>query len=314
MRNGFQCLACGCLLLLTACGKPATEKSDSGSSAATPPGAPTNALALLEGAPKSEETNYSAPRLRTETSMRPESFYLPPSAGSKPVAIDKKTVKLQVGATTATAYYFQPQGVQPAVGIVALHARAGLTDNALREAENLARIGCGVLALDYFEGAKPATPPEALHLMATLGGAVAQQKIAVAQAWLRETQRVGKLVVLGWGDGGVLALNAGLTSTPPDVVATFYGDLPVQYTTVTQQLARNKVAVLGFFAKRDAWVTPARVNAFDEALSQAGVDHLFVSFAVAPEFVFDPNPASQSYAATARNTLHDFMSRRGARF
>jgi carboxymethylenebutenolidase len=230
------------------------------------------------------------------------------------VAIDKKTVKLQIGATTATAYYFQPQGLQPAVGIVALHARAGLTDSALREAENLARIGCGVLALDYFEGAKPATPPVALHLMATLGGAVAQQKIAAAQAWLRETQHVEKVVVLGWGDGGALALNAGLASTPPDAVATFYGDLPAQYTTVTQQLARNKVAVLGFFAKRDAWVTPARVNAFDEALSQAGVDHLFVSFAVAPEFVFDPNPASQSYAATARNTLHDFMARRGARF
>jgi carboxymethylenebutenolidase len=317
MLRAFFGLFCLFIFLLFGCAKPSGPEAESNrrpvsSREETTFSETTQALQLLMG---ESETEYNltngVKNIPTETAFRTESTFFP-SPALTPIPIAAHIVNETTGSLPIRGYYAVPQDLTPSIGIIALHGREGLTAAIQRETEALARNNFAVFALDYYEGHQPSTRAEAAQISLQHRSSPPVALIAAAQKWLNgQLGKSAQMCLLGWGDGGAIALDASLGAEPPKAVITFYGDFPVEFTTVTQALAKNKTSMLGFFAQQDGWVTPARVRAFDAALSQAGVDHDFTTYATAPGFVFDANPASQGYAQAAREKIRDFFARRG---
>jgi carboxymethylenebutenolidase len=72
----------------------------------------------------------------------------------------------------------------------------------------------------------------------------------------------------------------------------YYG-MPV---TDVARLKTLQGPVLGIWAKRDGWITPDKVVAFDKALTEAGIPHEFHSYDADHAFA---NPSSGRYQPQA---------------
>jgi carboxymethylenebutenolidase len=203
------------------------------------------------------------------------------------------------GGGSAQAYVARPKQA-PAGAILVLHEWWGLNDFIKSQADAFAALGYLALALDLYNGKVAATAEEAGKLMQGLdtAHAVAVEKAGVA--WLKQNAQGKKIATLGWCAGGGESLRASLAS-PQDVAATvmYYG-LPV---TDVVQLKTLRGPVLGIWAKKDGWITPDKVVAFDKALTEAGVTHVFHSYDADHAFA---NPTGARYnppAAAEANAL-----------
>jgi carboxymethylenebutenolidase len=144
------------------------------------------------------------------------------------------------------------------------------------------------------------SPDEAGKLMQGLDAAHAAAVEKAGVAWLQQHLHGKKIATLGWCAGGGQSLLASLGS--PDAVSAtviYYG-MPV---TDVAQLKTLRGPVLGLWAKKDGWITPEKVEAFDKALTEAGVKHSFHSFDADHAFA---NPTGGRYnppAASEANAL-----------
>jgi carboxymethylenebutenolidase len=205
------------------------------------------------------------------------------------------------GGGTGNAYLAEPQG-KPTGAVLVVHEWWGLNDHVKHEADLLAKQGDLALAVDLYGGKVAQSADEAGKLMGALD---AQHAGAIEQAALEHLHAAHpelKIATLGWCMGGGEALHAALTD-PARVSATvmYYG-LPVDDVA---QLKTLKGPLLGIWAKQDGWITPAKVQAFDKALTQAGVPHDFHSFDADHAFA---NPTGGKYnppAAKEADALRD---------
>jgi carboxymethylenebutenolidase len=112
-----------------------------------------------------------------------------------------------------------------------------------------------------------------------------------------------KIATLGWCMGGGQSLNASLAN-PDKVAATviYYG-LPVNDV---DRLKKLKGPILGIWAKKDGWITPERVAAFDTALKDAGIKHEFRSYDADHAFA---NPSGARYNPAAAKDANEAASR-----
>ena len=69
--------------------------------------------------------------------------------------------------------------------------------------------------------------------------------------------------------GGGQSLNASLASAGKVGATVIYYGLPVTDVTLLRKL---QGPVLGIWARRDGWITPEKVAAFDLALKDAGIN------------------------------------------
>ena len=203
------------------------------------------------------------------------------------------------GGGTALAYVARPKSAV-AGGILVLHEWWGLNNFVKGQADTLAAKGYLALAVDLYDGKVATTPDEAGKLMQGLDQAHASLVEKAGVAWLKQNLQGKKIATLGWCAGGGQSLLASLGS-PTDVSATviYYG-LPV---TDVAQLKTLRGPVLGIWAKKDGWITPEKVAAFDKALTEAHVKHSFHSFDADHAFA---NPTGARYnppAAAEANAL-----------
>ena len=68
--------------------------------------------------------------------------------------------------------------------------------------------------------------------------------------------------------------------------------MDLKVLVVTEYYPRAADPVLGIWAKRDGWITPDKVKAFDEALTKADVPHEFHYYDADHAFA---NPSGGSY-------------------
>jgi carboxymethylenebutenolidase len=185
-----------------------------------------------------------------------------------------KSVSLDVAGQPSVAYVAKPKGkAQGAVLVV--HEWWGLNDWAKHQADQLAKQGYLALAIDLYKGKVATDKDEAGKLMA---GKDEKWGDAVEEAgleWLKKNGGGAKLATIGWCMGGGESLKASLND-PKDVNATviYYG-MPIDDVAKLKTL---QGPVLGIFAKKDGWITQAKVEAFDKELTEAGVKHDFHSF------------------------------------
>ncbi len=189
--------------------------------------------------------------------------------------------------------------------ILLFHEWWGLTDPVRAEADRYAALGYYVAALNVY--GKPATdnPRVARRNMRELDDRVARRRARAAIEMLVGNGR--RVAVLGWCFGGGQALDAAIESPElVEAVVAYYGDLE----TGPERLARLKAPVLAIFADQDRWITPARADAFREAMAAAGRDLEFLSFDAGHAFA---NPTARDYdgeaASAARARTDAFIAR-----
>ena len=215
---------------------------------------------------------------------------------------------ITLGSVAAQAYLARPKGdVRGA--ILVIHEWWGLNDWVKANADGFAAQGYLALAVDLYGGKVATTKEEASKLMQGLDAdhAAAVEKAGVQ--WLRRAAPKKKLATIGWCMGGGQSLLASLNNAPDVSATVIYYGLPV---TDVARLKVLKGPVLGIWAKKDGWITPEKVAAFDKALTEAGVKHSFHSFDADHAFAnptggaYNP-PAAQEANALTRKFLAEVL-------
>jgi carboxymethylenebutenolidase len=180
-----------------------------------------------------------------------------------------KMILLKVSGQDSQAYEADPKG-KPKGAILVIHEWWGLNDWVKHEADQLAKLGYVALAIDLYKGKVATDPKEASALMQQKdekwGAAVEETGVN----WLKSAAPNVKLAVIGWCMGGGESLKTALANAADVNATVMYYGIPV---SDAGQLKKLQGPLLGIFAKKDGWITPAKVDEFDKALTSAGVKH-----------------------------------------
>ena len=183
--------------------------------------------------------------------------------------------------------------LQPAV--IVIQEWWGLNENIERMAQRLAGEGYLALAVDLYGGDVATTPDSAMALMQAAMGQEAALTDNLRQAYAFLTDQGATSVgTIGWCFGGMWSLRTALAlPTEIDATVIYYGR-PVTDTSALEPLT---MPVLAFFGGADASIPQETVQAFESALTEAGVQH---EVEVYPEAAHAfANPSGQAYDAAA---------------
>jgi carboxymethylenebutenolidase len=203
---------------------------------------------------------------------------------------------------TCPGYLATPKTGSSAHGFVCIQEWWGLNDQIKKTADRLAEAGYRALVPDLYRGKVAKASDEASHMMANLNlSDAAEQDIRGAVQYLKQSSK--KVAVGGFCMGGVLTILAAVRVPEMDAGACFYGlpDLPVA------EIKKIKIPLIGHFANKDGWITPAKVNDFGADLSQSksrfeiyryDAQHAFMNEARSE--VYDPASAKLAWDRTLK--------------
>jgi carboxymethylenebutenolidase len=162
-------------------------------------------------------------------------------------------------------------------------------------AERFAQAGHHAIAIDYFGRTAGLGPRDEdfeymPHVQQT-NPATVQADVAAALAALRERTGAAEAVTVGFCFGGTQSF---LASTNPELdldgVVGFYGGLNPERWGDMSPIYRApdmRGPVLGLYGGADEGIPPDQIEAFEQALATAGVDHEIVVYPGAPHSFFD---------------------------
>ncbi|VAX18209.1 Dienelactone hydrolase family protein [hydrothermal vent metagenome] len=153
--------------------------------------------------------------------------------------------------------------------IVLIHEWWGLNNQIRAVADQFARLGYAVYAVDIYDQRFTTYTRQASEWAQNIDKKRARAILETAITNIRARHK--KIGVIGWCFGGGWSLQASLAQ-PDYVNATviYYGMLESD----PKILGRLKGSVLGIFASKDRWITPEKVDAFEKGLKTAGVKHI----------------------------------------
>lgn len=187
------------------------------------------------------------------------------------------------------AYVAGPQDAKK--GILVIHEWWGLNDHIRAWTDRFAELGYRAVAVDLYNGQVTSDAARAGELMKAVSQPEADAKLKAGLAHLQQSGR--KLATIGWCFGGGQSLRASLLM-PEAVSATviYYGEPVLD----VDQLKKLQGPVLGIFANRDEWITPAKVDAFEKAMKTAGKTLVVRRYDADHAFA---NPSGQRYDEAA---------------
>jgi carboxymethylenebutenolidase len=189
-------------------------------------------------------------------------------------------------------YFTVPEAPGTYPGVVMVHEWWGLNDHMRDMAEQLAREGYAVLAVDLHKGKVATTPEQAKQYVGELKAAEAIENMQNAVKYL-QSKGATKIASLGWCFGGGQALQLAVSGQKLDATVLYYGT-PV---TEAQKLALIKWPVLGIFGEVDTSIPVAKVNEFHTAMDDAGITNsVHIYPGVGHAFA---NPSGANYASEA---------------
>jgi carboxymethylenebutenolidase len=190
-------------------------------------------------------------------------------------------------------YLSQPvQKQSGAPGLILIHMWWGLNQHMRDLADQFARQGYVVLAVDLFNGHTTRNPTEAAHLadIADANPNATLSNLEQATSYMTAQQHVNTLGVIGWSFGGRWAFRLA-SDLPQDfnALAVFYAP---PYTEPSQ-LASLRMPMLAFFGGRDPFVPAEVVSKFQWA---AGLASATLTIHIYPDAnaTFD-DPTSTAY-------------------
>ncbi len=193
------------------------------------------------------------------------------------------------------AYLALPDHATPGLpAVVVIHEWWGLNSHIKHWADRLTLTGRAALAVDLYGGKTATDPKAASELMqaANADPGKAVQTLLAARDFVKKDPRVQakKVASLGWCFGGGMSLRLALAAPDLDACVMYYG-FPIDDP---KQLAAIKAPLLGIFGNKDQAIPPPKVDAFDQALTAAGVTHTIFRYDAEHAFA---NPSNKIYDA-----------------
>lgn len=193
----------------------------------------------------------------------------------------------------ANGYFARPEAPAPAggyPGVVMIHENRGLRPEIRQMAEELAKEGYMVLAVDLFGGQVVESQDEARALTANFNQQTGTANMRAAATYLRN-QGATKIASLGWCFGGRQSIELSISGEPLDATVVYYGG---GMATTTARLAPIKWPVLGIFGDQDQAIPVATVQQFEQSLDTLGVENeIYIYPGVGHAFA---NPSGMNYA------------------
>jgi carboxymethylenebutenolidase len=187
---------------------------------------------------------------------------------------------------------------RPGPGLIVIQEWWGLVPHIEHLADRLAAAGFVALAPDLYHGKQAKSPDEAGKMMMSLRIDEAARDLDGAIAHLTALPGVStkKVGTIGFCMGGALSLYAASRSPSVGACVVFYGGHP----NVKPNLAALQAPVLGIYAGRDTFVSPAVVADLDRELTALGKRHEFHTYAEAQHAFFnDDRPGVYNAEASA---------------
>jgi carboxymethylenebutenolidase len=224
------------------------------------------------------------------------------------------------GLTTSTVNYYgnasgylvYPKNGSSLPAVVMIHEWWGLNQNIKNMAEQLAREGYVVLAVDLYGGEVAAEANRARELSSAVGSnpQVAIENMQAAVQHLSSLQNVNssRIASLGWCFGGGQSLQLALnTEQPLATTVIYYGNL----VTDQNELSKIDWPVLGIFGSADQSIPVDTVRQFKSALDADRIENeIHIYEGVGHAFA---NPSGDNYApeetADAWAKTLDFLKR-----
>lgn len=192
----------------------------------------------------------------------------------------------------ARGYFVRPEAAGQYPGVVMIHENRGLRPEIRSMAEQLAREGYLVLAVDLL-GDVVETQEEARALTADFNQATGIANMRAAAAYLRQNG-AEKIASLGWCFGGRQSLELALSGEELDATVIYYGS---GMATSTARLAPLKWPVLGIFGDQDQAIPVQTVDQFRTSLDTLEVENeIYIYPGVGHAFA---NPSGPNYAPEA---------------
>lgn len=169
-----------------------------------------------------------------------------------------------------------------------IHEWWGLNDHIKQEAERLFNEleGVNVYALDLYDGKVADNRDDAGKFMQ---GVKEERLNAIINGALAHVGTDTKVGTIGWCFGGGWSLRSSILAEEQGAGCVIYYGMPVMEPA---KLAPLKADVLGLFAKKDGWITPAVVTKFEGVMKAVGKEVKTKQFDAEHAFA---NPSSPRY-------------------
>lgn len=187
-------------------------------------------------------------------------------------------------------YFIRPEQPGTYPGIVMIHENRGLRPEIKSTAEQLAREGYLVLAVDLYKGQVVETQEEARAISGNFEQESGTQNLRAAAQYLRD-KGATKVASLGWCFGGRQSIELAISGEPLDATVVYYGG---NMASTTDKLAPIKWPVLGIFGDQDQAIPLEKVREFESSLNSLGVSNeIHIYPGVGHAFA---NPSGANYA------------------
>ncbi len=181
--------------------------------------------------------------------------------------------------------------------VVMIHEWWGLNDNIKNMADELAKEGYVVLAVDLYNGHVATSPDQAMKLVnlarENQNESLSNLKGAVSYLKSLDNVNASKIAAFGWCFGGGQALQLALNSnidSPLAATILYYGNL----VTDQEQLSKITGPVLGIFGGQDQSIPTTDVQKFEDALNANNItNEIYVYEGFGHAFA---NPTGASFA------------------
>lgn len=236
--------------------------------------------------------NPPSTTINTDTTMTPTAPA--PQATNVALLLSDKTTELTSENAEyfsgATGFYVRPKAEGTYPGVVMIHEDRGLRPEIKMMAEELAKEGYQVLAVDLYKGQVVEDQTAARALSSGFNQEEGTKNMQAAVKYLRDKGAI-KIASLGWGLGGKQSIELAISGEKLDATVVFYGD---GMATAEGKLTPIKWPVLGIFGDKDQVIPVQKVTEFETSLSKLGVrNEIHIYPGVGHEFA---NPLGASYA------------------
>ncbi len=190
----------------------------------------------------------------------------------------------------AKGYFVRPEKEGEYPGVVMIHENRGLRPEIKATAEQLAREGYLVLAVDLYNGQVVDNQEQARALSGSFDQAKGTENLKAAAKYLRD-KGATKLASLGWCFGGRQSLVLATSGEKLDATVVYYGGgMP----TTVDDLKPIKWPVLGIFGDQDQAIPVDKVREFEASLDTLAIENdIYIYPGVGHAFA---NPSGMNYA------------------
>lgn len=226
------------------------------------------------------------------------------NAHELPLPIDYKPQKGELKSIPVNgqkeARIFQVGDAQSKNIVLVFHEWWGLNEYIQRESEHLFSelSNCTVIAVDLYEGQQANTREKAAELMGSVKKERAESIIKAVQNYVGKGSRIA---TIGWCMGGGWSMQATLLVENQAAGCIIYYGMPEENINRLKDL--HNVPVLGIFAKRDQWISPAIVQKFEQNMKEAGQNLQIKMYDADHAFANPSNPGHDKQATQDAHAL-----------